>query len=779
MTVRGHPSWLLVVWAYLCSRMSISSSVTVDQHAPAVQYRLRTPTRRQQEGWRPGDARSPRSVLARGKGRCDTASVRTYGQFCPIARASEILAERWTPIILRNLLYGCSTFSELAAGAPGISRTLLSQRLRELERAAVIEIRPKPDGNGSTYELTPSGRELWRVLQAIGDWGVKWLELAPATASPDVIVWQWCTGYLARDRLPDRRVLVRFEFPGQPAPRHRLWLLADNGDAEICHQHPGFDEDLIVVVADPRAFAGWHLGLIEWGDALRADAVRVSGSGDLARALPTWNRRRTPPHERQRSSRTPPNRAVPHGRADRSPVIPGFAGRLLEPADDGYEPARAVWNGLVDRRPAYIARCTGVGDVVAALRFARERELAIAVRSGGHGVAGTAVCDDGLVIDLSAVKELQVQAAERTVRCAPGVLWGELDAATQAFGLATTGGVVSHTGVGGLTLGGGIGWLMRRHGLAIDNLRAAEVVTADGEVVTASDDEHPDLFWGLRGGGGTLGVVTSFAFGLHPIGPRVLAGPVLWPLEAAPAILRSYRDVAAAAPREVATIVTLRRVPPLPALPAELHRRPVCMITMCYVGDPTVGERALRPLRELGKPLLDLVEDRDYTDLQSLVDDTVPHGWHYYWKTANLPPLRDELIDVLVEHAGRIRSPWSYAVLFHLGGAVADVDVDATAYTHRDTEHALNINAVWLPDTSNGPDEISWAKDFGTAVQPHATGAYVNFLDHDDHDRIPAVYGPAHGRLVALKERYDPANVFGGTHDIRVTAGVRRPPPVS
>lgn len=697
--------------------------------------------------------------------------MRTYGQFCPIARASEILAERWTPIILRNLLYGCSTFSELAAGAPGISRTLLSQRLRELERAAVIEIRPKPDGNGSTYELTPSGRELWRVLQAIGDWGVKWLELAPATASPDVVLWQWCTGYLEHDRLPDRRVLVRFDFPGQPTPRHRLWLLVDGGDAELCHQHPGFDEDLVVVVTDPQTFARWHLGLLEWGDALRADAISISGSRDLARALPTWNRRRTPPHERRRPGLSPERRGVTATRDARPAVIPGYDGDLLEPGDDGYDTARMVWNGLVDRRPAYIARCGGVNDVVAALRFARERGLGIAVRGGGHGVAGTAVCDDGLVVDLSMMKDIEVHASARMVRAGPGVLWGELDAATQAFGLATTGGVVSHTGVGGLTLGGGIGWLMRRHGLTIDNLRAAEVVTADGAVITANADERPDLFWALRGGGGGLGVVTSFTYQLHAVGPQLLAGPVLWSLDDAPAVLRGYRDAVAAAPREVATLVTLRRVPPLPALPAELHARPVCVITMCYLGDPTVGERALRPLRELGRPLLDLVDHRDYTDLQSLIDDTVPHGWHYYWKTANLPPLRDDLIDVMVEHGARNRSPWSYAVLFHLGGAVTDVDVDATAFAQRDVEHTLNINAVWPPGTSNGSREVSWARDFSAAVRTHATGAYVNFLDHDDQARIPAALGGAHSGLVALRRRYDPTDVFGGNHDLRVTGG--------
>ncbi|MDP8978307.1 MAG: FAD-binding protein [Actinomycetota bacterium] len=456
--------------------------------------------------------------------------MKGYGQFCPIARASEILAERWTPVILRNLLYGCTSFSQLVAGAPGISRTLLSQRLRGLQRAGIIDISSKADGNGSVYELTAMGRELWSVLHAMGDWGAKWLELAPATASPDVVLWSWCNAYLQRDRLPDRRVLTRFDFPDQPKSRQRLWLLVDNRHAEVCHKHPGFDEDLIVVVHDAQVFARWHLGLVEWVDALRADAVHVDGPRDLARALPSWNRRRTPPEKRGLT--LPPRVPVPGPPpTHRSSPIPGFAGHLLRPEDDGYDAARAVWNGAIDRRPMFIARCTTTADVAAALQFGRDRELPVAVRGGGHGVAGTAVCDNGVVIDLSLMKDIQVQAGARIAKASAGVLWGELDAATQAFGLATTGGVVSHTGIAGLTLGGGIGWLMRRFGLTIDNLLAAEVVTADGVTRQASDNEHPDLFWGLRGGGGNFGIATSFTYRLHEVGPHVLAGPVLWALE--------------------------------------------------------------------------------------------------------------------------------------------------------------------------------------------------------------------------------------------------------
>lgn len=289
------------------------------------------------------------------------------------------------------------------------------------------------------------------------------------------------------------------------------------------------------------------------------------------------------------------------------------------------------------------------------MRFARDRGLEISVRGGGHGVAGTAVCDDGLVIDLSNMKRIQVDPASRTACAEGGVLWGEFDAATQAFGLATTGGTVSHTGIAGLTLGGGIGWLMRRHGLTCDNLLEAELVTAEGECLTVSEQENPDLFWGIREGGGNFGVVASFTYRLHTVGPQVLAGPVLWDLEDAPEVLRFYRKFVAQAPRELNTVVTLRRAPLLPFLPPELHGRPVCGIVFFYLGDPAAGEKIIAPLRKFGRPLVDLVHLRPYTELQSMMDATVPQGWHYYWKSARLGPLEDQVIDTMVEHSAQVR----------------------------------------------------------------------------------------------------------------------------
>lgn len=705
--------------------------------------------------------------------------MRNYGQFCPIARGSEIVGERWTPIILRNVLLGCRTFNEIAAGAPGLSRALLTRRLRELERAGVIEIHPKPGGRGSLYEPTLAGRELWPVLKALGDWAEQWMRVTPEHADPDVVLWSWCQSFLRYDLLPDRRVVVRFEFEAL-GRKTRTWLLIERREGEVCAFDPGFGEDLLVVVEDPLTFARWHLGLVGWGAALASGGIAVSGPADLRRALPTWNAgpeihaRLREEYERTPGS-TPaplPLGAVPGrrrplpplhpdgGRAGR-PVIPGFEGHLIGPGDPGYDGARAVWNGAVDRRPRFVARCLSPSDVGAALRFGRDRDLPITVRGGGHGVAGTAVCDDGLVVDLGPMKSVTVDPARRTATVQAGVVWGEMDAATQAFGLATTGGTMSETGVSGLTLGGGIGWLMRRHGLTVDNLLAAEVVTAEGQRLTAGERDHPDLFWGLRGGGGGLGVVTSFTFRLHPVGPEVLAGPVLWAFEDAPEVLRAYRDFAASAPPEVATIVGLRRAPPAPFLPVELHRRPVCLVAMLGLGGTEHAERLLAPMRTFGRPLIDLVKRRPYTGLQSMFDAGVPAGWHYYWKSAGLRSLDEAVIRTMVEQAGRARSPWSYTVVFHLGGAIADLDPAATAYSRRDVAYELNVNAVWLPHEKVGDAETAWARAFVADLEPHRAGAYLNFLDRDDEERMPAAFGPAaYERLVALRQRFDPGGVF-------------------
>lgn len=437
-------------------------------------------------------------------------------------------------------------------------------------------------------------------------------------------------------------------------------------------------------------------------------------------------------------------------------------GPVIGPDDVDYDAARRIWNGAIDRRPACIACCTGVADVVAAVRFARERDLQIAVRSGGHGVGGHAVCDGGLVIDLSPMKGIRVDPVARTARSEAGVLWGELDRETQLFGLATVGGIVTHTGIAGLTLGGGIGWLMRKYGATVDNLVSADVVTAEGKLVSASEEENPDLFWGIRGGGGNFGIVTSFEYRLHAVGPIVLAGPVFYRLEDAPEVLRFYREFIAAAPDELTTIFELSVAPPLPFLPEEVHGKPIVMVGACYTGSLDHGAEIVRPLKQFGRPIVDLLEPKPYTALQSMFDPFVPHGWHRYWKSVELPPLTDDAITTLVEHSSAPTSPKSYTIVFQLGGALARVGEDETAFSQRDAAHNVNINAVW---TEEGPDaerHIAWARDFFDAMQPHAGGrVYLNFLGEEGGSRVRQAYGARnYERLVELKRAYDPTNVF-------------------
>ena len=378
--------------------------------------------------------------------------------------------------------------------------------------------------------------------------------------------------------------------------------------------------------------------------------------------------------------------------------IPGFRGDVITAQDHEYDGARSLWNGAVDRRPRLIARCSGTADVAAAVRFARHRDFEIAVRGGGHNVAGTATCDDGIVIDLSAIRAVSVDPVNRTALIQGGALWGDVDHETQPHGLATTGGIVSHTGVGGVSLGGGIGWLMRKHGLTVDNLVEAEVVTADGAVIRASAHNHPDLFWALRGGGGNFGVVSSFRLALHPVGPTVIAGPVFWAAEDTTDVLRFYRDFATGAPDELMNIVRLGTIPPLPVVDNHLHYRPAIAVGSCYAGSVEDGERAVRPLRQFGSPLANLVGPTLYVDHQRGIDDTVPHGWHYYWKGTNLTGLSDDVIDIIAEHAYRATSPRSYAAMFHMGGVIAQTQPDATAYQGHDVDQIMSIDAAWLPE---------------------------------------------------------------------------------
>jgi FAD binding domain len=374
-----------------------------------------------------------------------------------------------------------------------------------------------------------------------------------------------------------------------------------------------------------------------------------------------------------------------------------FEGDLVRPGDATYDGHRRVWNGSIDRFPALIARCRGVADVMTAVKFARSTGLPVAVRGGGHSYPGHSVCDGGIVIDLGPMKGIRVDPETRRGRIQAGVLWGELDRETQSFGLATTGGFVSHTGVAGLTLGGGIGWLHRKHGLTIDHLLSADLISAEGDFVKASETENRDLFWGLRGGGGNFGIVTEFEFRLNPVGPIVLAGPIYWPIEQAPALLRFYREWSATTPDELTTMVVQRKAPPLPYVPRELHGRLVIAVVCCYTGAIEDGERVLGPLKAFGSPVLDLSEPKPYVAHQSMFDASFPHGWWYYFRACDVGELSDDVIDVMVEHARRIVSPISTVAFFQMGGAVSRVDDSDTAFNGRNAAFTINSTATARP----------------------------------------------------------------------------------
>jgi FAD/FMN-containing dehydrogenase len=435
-------------------------------------------------------------------------------------------------------------------------------------------------------------------------------------------------------------------------------------------------------------------------------------------------------------------------------------GELIRPSDPRYEQHRRVWNGSIDRRPNVIARCASVEDVAASIRFARARDMRVAVRSGGHSFPGLSVCDDGMVIDLRQMSGIRLDPEAHTVRAQAGVLLGELDQATQEFGLAVPAGIVTHTGLAGLTLGGGIGWIMRKFGLTIDQLISADVVTADGSRVRASDDENADLFWGIRGGGGNFGIVTAFEFRLNPLGPDVMAGPVFWPISEAERVLRFYRDWIAEAPDELMTIAVVRRAPDLPVVPRDLVGQHIVGIAACYAGSIDDGERVLRPLKTFGSPVLDLCTVKPYLVHQQMFDPSFPHGWWYYVRSCDVAVLSDEVIDIIAEFGRRIASPITSLALWQLGGAVGRVGDDATAFHGRTAGHSFNINGN--STTPAGFDaEREWAREFYTALAPYHVGVYVNFLMEEGSARINEAYGEGKmQRLRSIKRTYDPTNFF-------------------
>jgi FAD/FMN-containing dehydrogenase len=446
-----------------------------------------------------------------------------------------------------------------------------------------------------------------------------------------------------------------------------------------------------------------------------------------------------------------------------------FRGDLIRPEDDTYDQVRRVFNAMIDRRPAIIARCTGVADVIAAVNFARENELVVAVRGGGHHVAGYGTCDGGIVIDLSPMKGVWVDPEARVARAQAGLTWGELDRETQQFGLATTGGRITHTGVAGQTLGSGSGWLERKYGLTCDNLLSADVVTADGRFVRASPDENPELYWGLRGGGGNFGIVTSFEFHLHPVGPIVLGGLLLYPFSKAGEVLRYWRDYVESAPDELGSAPAIFTAPPAPFVPEEMKGQPAVGLIICYAGSIEDGEAAVKPLREFGPPVVDLVEPMPYTVVQSLLDPANPPGKRNYWKSENMNDLSDAAIDTLVGCASQLSSPFTEIVIEPKGRAISRVGENETAIGGRDSAHTLYIFTLW-DNPSEDDTHIAWTRSFMETMSPYtAPGVSLNFTSDQGQDRVKDFFGRDGklGRLTDLKKTYDPTNLFRLNQNIR------------
>jgi len=435
-------------------------------------------------------------------------------------------------------------------------------------------------------------------------------------------------------------------------------------------------------------------------------------------------------------------------------------GEIIRPGDEAYDTARKVWNRLVDKHPGIIVRCAGTADVLSAVNFARNNALRVAVRSGGHNIAGNAICDGGVVIDLSRMKGIRIDPVRCIATAQPGLTWGEFDHETQAFDLAVTGCPQSTTGIAGFTIGGGFGHLARKHGLACDNLLSADVVTADGQLVTASAIKNPDLFWGMRGGGGNFGIVISFDFQLHPIGP-VLGGWLIYPLSKAREALLFYRDYIASAPDELSTTVEFMNVPASPDFPSHLHGTGVVGIFVSYAGQPDKAEEVVRSLRNFGPAEVDLIRTMRYRDLQTIFDSLFPPGLLNYWTSAYLKDFDDDVVGVLLNHITNKPSPLSTVSITHLLGAVGRIGRDETAYSHRDAPFILAIRSMWT-DPSESEKNVRWAREFWDSIRPHATGGvYANFLGIEQEELAGDAYGSStSGRLQALKNKYDPANFF-------------------
>jgi hypothetical protein len=448
----------------------------------------------------------------------------------------------------------------------------------------------------------------------------------------------------------------------------------------------------------------------------------------------------------------------------------GLRGTLLTPESDGYDESRTIWNAMIDRKPGLIVECAGAADVARAVRFAREHDLLVSVRSGGHNIAGSAVCDGGLMISLARMKSIRVDPSAHRAWVEPGNTLGDVDKETQAYALALPVGINSTTGIAGLTLGGGFGWLSRKHGLTIDSLLSADVVTADGTLVRASAHENPELFWGIRGGGGNFGIVTAFEFALHPVGPEVLSGLIVHPISAAPDVLRQYRQFCATAPNEVTVWVVMRKAPPLPFLPPEVHGTEVLILAALYAGPMADGERALASLRGFGKPIADVISPHPFIGFQAAFDPLLTPGARNYWKSHDLLALENGLLDTLLEYVGTLPDPQCEVFIAQMGGATSRVAADDTAYRHRDAQFVMNVHGRW--DSAKNDDRcISWCRSLFDAASPYATGGvYVNFMTEEEDERVRAAYGASYQRLVELKRKFDPTNLFRLNQNIRPDA---------
>ncbi|GGX94621.1 hypothetical protein GCM10007160_22830 [Litchfieldella qijiaojingensis] len=707
--------------------------------------------------------------------------MKGYGQFCPVAKAAEVFCERWTALILRDLGGGVTRFSELHRGIPLMSRSMLSRRLQELEREGIIERRANESGRGPTYHLTQAGRDFLPIVTALGVWGQRWSrrQLADGEVNAHLLLWEMERSVRA-DAFGDRRTVVQLDFIDQPSSKRRWWFINEEGETYLCVKDLGFEVDLYLSVRLPDMIHIWR-GDLALGLALETGRLKVDGPSYLRRALPAWFTLH--PLARVRPAYEDSPQGHVHGsemKLSDDPVraleafATRFCGPVLLPGQPDYDTARRIWNGMIDRYPAAIACCAGAADVKDCVDFARDKEMCVSVRGGGHNIAGTAICEGGLVIDLSALRSVHVDPQRRRVRAAPGTMLGDLDRETQAFGLVVPGGIVSTTGIAGLTLAGGFGWMTRKWGYSSDNLVSVDLVTAAGDYLHASRDENADLFWAIRGGGGNFGIVTSFEYEAHALGPQVMAGMVVHSFARAQEAIDLYREVCEMAPDELTYLLILRRAPSVPFLPAEVHGRPIAAIAACHVGDIQAARKAMQRLKAWRRPLVDTIEPKPFCDHQKFLDAAQPKGRRNYWKSDYFGEFPAALSDVLLAAVESFTSPHSSILVMQLGGAMGRIAEEESAVSHRNASYLINIAASWehTPDESH----VAWARQAFSSITPFSLGGgYVNFLTADelasDDVRVRAAYGEAkYVRLATLKARWDPDNLFRHNQNIRPLA---------